>query len=185
MSAFKVEPVATQGGAPFDYEAMYRREFSYVFHSLRRLGVNPSDLEDLSHDVFLAAYRRIQDFDASRPIRPWLFGFAYRIASDHRRLSRHRREFGGLEADAKDAAHLPDEQLAAKQTRDLVIQALDEIEFERRGILIMHDVDGHPMPEISRVLSIPLNTAYSRLRLARRDFEAAIRRFSSHAGAGS
>jgi RNA polymerase sigma-70 factor (ECF subfamily) len=163
------------GGPPLDFHAMYRAEFPYVFHSLRRLGVAPRDVEDVAHDVFLAVYRRWSDYDASRPLRPWLFGFAYRIASDHRRSARHRREVVGAEAEPADDARLPDEEVEGERMRKKVLDALDRMDFERRGILVMHDIDGHPVPEIARALAIPLNTAYSRLRLARKDFEKAIR----------
>ena len=40
----------------------------------------------------------------------------------------------------------------------------------------MHDIDGHVMPDIAAALGVPLNTAYSRLRLARADFAAAVQR---------
>lgn len=166
----------TASAVPAEFQKLYRAELPYVFHSLRRMGIADADLEDVSHDVFLAVYRRWADFDRSRPVRPWLFGFAYRIASDHRRLSRHRHEVGGVAADPIDERHLPDEQLAAEQKRRAVLAALDAIALDRRSVLVMHDLDGHPIPEIARALAIPLNTAYSRLRLARRDFESIIRR---------
>jgi RNA polymerase sigma-70 factor (ECF subfamily) len=173
----RAEPV------PLDFHAVYDAEFGYVFRSLRRLGIMDHDIEDLAHDVFLAVYRRWAEYDPARAVRPWLFGFAYRIASDHRRLSRHRHEKSGVPTEAVDGAQLADEQLAAEQTRSAVLAALDTMDFDRRAILVMHDVDGHPVPEIARALLIPLNTAYSRLRLARRDFEFAIRRGSAKEGA--
>jgi RNA polymerase sigma-70 factor (ECF subfamily) len=40
----------------------------------------------------------------------------------------------------------------------------------------MHDIDGHGMPEIAQALAVPLNTCYSRLRIARELFEKAVRR---------
>lgn len=166
-----------------DFRAVYRAEFQYVFRSLRRLGVRSADIEDLAHDVFLAVYRRWADYDRARALRPWLFGFAYRVASDHRRLSRHRYEMGGVEVEPIDSALLADEQLAAEQTRKAVLAALDTMEFDRRAILVMHDLDGHSVPDIALGLSVPLNTAYSRLRLARKDFETAIRRGSATRGA--
>jgi RNA polymerase sigma-70 factor (ECF subfamily) len=140
------------------------------------------DIEDLAHDVFLAVYRRWGEYDPARSVRPWLFGFAYRIASDHRRLSRHRREKAGVDIEPVDGAPLADEQLVAEQTRNAVLAALETMEFDRRAILVMHDIDGHPVPEIARSLSIPLNTAYSRLRLARKDFELAVHRASATQG---
>ncbi|HEX2671205.1 MAG TPA: sigma-70 region 4 domain-containing protein [Polyangiaceae bacterium] len=40
----------------------------------------------------------------------------------------------------------------------------------------MHEIDGCPIPEVADALGIPLNTAYSRLRLARQDFADGLRR---------
>lgn len=184
VSAARAEVAnAERAAVPAELHAVYRAEFQYVFRSLRRLGVGEADLEDLAHDVFLAVYRRWADYDAARSVRPWLFGFAYRLASDHRRLSRHRHEVGGVIVEPADAARPADEQLEAEQARRAVLAALDTIALDRRAILVMHDLDGHPMPEIALGLSIPLNTAYSRLRLARKDFEGAIRRASAARGA--
>jgi RNA polymerase sigma-70 factor (ECF subfamily) len=92
-------------------------------------------------------------------------------------MARHRLEVvGDGTPEAADGALPADEQLAAQQARELVIQALDAVELDRRAILVMHDIDGHTMPEIASTLSLPLNTAYSRLRLARADFKAAVER---------
>jgi RNA polymerase sigma-70 factor (ECF subfamily) len=52
-----------------------------VLRSLQRLGVPPADLEDVAHDVFVVVYRRWADFDRDRPVRPWLFGIAFRTAA--------------------------------------------------------------------------------------------------------
>jgi RNA polymerase sigma-70 factor (ECF subfamily) len=171
-----VHPDRAPAGTSAEFERVYREHFAYVFHSLRRLGVRPRELEDVTHDVFLAICRRFSDYDPGRPVRPWLFGFAYRIAADHRRLSRHRHEGGELLVEPHDERRLPDELLAEEQVRKRVLDALERIDLERRALLIMHDLDGHAIPEIAQVLSIPLNTAYSRLRLARRDFRAALQR---------
>ncbi len=157
-----------------DFEPLYRANVGYVLHSLRRLGVHDRDLEDVTHDVFLAVYKHIDDLDSTRPVRPWLFGFAFRIARDYRRLARHRHEAASPEHDARDGRRLPDDEVEAERRRRLVILALDKLDLERRAVLVMHDLDGEKMPDIARELALPLNTGYSRLRLARRDFEAAL-----------
>lgn len=160
---------------PPAFESLYRVHVGYVLASLRRLGVHERDLEDVTHDVFLAVYRHLADFDPARPIRPWLFGFAYRIASDYRKLSRHRHEAAPTANESAAESPLQDEQLDAERCRRIVLLALDRLDLERKAILVMHDLDGHTVPDIARELGVPLNTAYSRLRLARRDFEAALR----------
>ena len=53
----------------------------------------------------------------------------------------------------------------------------------RRGVLVMHDIDDVPVGHVASVLGIPLFTVYSRLRKARRELEAAVRRLLKEADA--
>jgi RNA polymerase sigma-70 factor (ECF subfamily) len=158
-----------------DFRAVYEAELDYVWRTLRRLGVPERDLEDLSHDVFVAFYRGRSSYDPTRPLKPWLFGIAFRVSSDFRRRAQHRYEIPS-EHEAPDLAPGADEQYSAKQRRELVMRGLEALEPERRAVFVMHDLDGHSMPEIAQVLSVPLNTLYSRLRLAREQFAAAVKR---------
>ena len=41
--------------------------------------------------------------------------------------------------------------------------------------MVLHEIEGHAMPLCADILGVPVNTLYSRLRLARRDFTAAVR----------
>jgi RNA polymerase sigma-70 factor (ECF subfamily) len=157
-----------------EFQAIYRGELSYVVHSLRRLGVRPSELEDVAHDVFVALYRHFAERDPARPLRPWLFGFCFRIASDHRKLARHRHEAPELAHETADPGRLPDELVAEERLRAQLLAALDAMDFEKRSLVVMHDLEGIGVPEIAALLAVPLNTAYSRLRLARGEFERAL-----------
>jgi RNA polymerase sigma-70 factor (ECF subfamily) len=70
----------------------------------------------------------------------------------------------------------PDDALQTKQARALVLAALERIPLPRRAVLVMHDLDDVSVGEVAAVLKIPLFTAYSRLRKARRELESAVRR---------
>ena len=70
-------------------------------------------------------------------------------------------------------------QLARERKRRLVQIALDEIELDRRAVFVLHDIDGFTGEEVARTLAIPLGTVYSRLRLAREDFSAKMRRLQA------
>ncbi len=159
------------------FEEVFEAEFSYVCRTLRRLGAGDKDLDDLAQDVFIAVYRRFGDYDSNRPIRPWLFSFILRIMANYRRLAKHRHEV--LEPAREPAC--PSEHAAA-EARDLVHKALSKLDFDRRVVLVMHDIDGFSVPEISDALSVNVNTIYSRLRLARKDFESAVRRLGLRRG---
>ncbi len=159
-----------------DFTALYEAELTHVWHTLRRFGVHERDLEDLCHDVFVAFYRGRDRFDPARPIRPWLSGIAFRVASDYRRRAQHRRELPGETPAQAAPGPSADERLEMRQEQDLVLAALQALDEGRRAVLVMHDLDEQGMPEIAEALQLPLNTAYSRLRLARVDFAAAVKR---------
>jgi RNA polymerase sigma-70 factor (ECF subfamily) len=165
-----------------DLGVIFDEHFDYVWATLRRLGVRDADREDLVHEVFLKVYARLADYDASRPMRPWLFGFAYRVAADHRRLARHRVEVLGAPAEAAASGAPADEVVEALEERDIVLTALHGMTIDRRAVIVMHDVDGTPIPAIAEMLGVPVNTAYSRLRLAREDLAASVKRLRKARG---
>ena len=173
-------------GEPPDFPTLYRSEFAYVWKTLRRLGAPVRELEDLTHDLFVVVHRHFGEYDQRRPLRPWLFGIAVRVVSDYRRTFRNSRELlqSPAATEAVDSTPGQDERLAEAQARALLMTALDHLELDRRAVLIMHDLDGVAVPEIAAVLEIPLNTAYSRLRLARADLAAVVNRLSAVRGAG-
>jgi len=166
---------AGSSSAPIDvcFQA-YRRELNYLLGSLRRLGVLSADLEDVAHEVFLVMHRRWEDYDHQRPLRPWLFGIAFRVAAAERRRGAREVPSDAHEAEAFGTA--PDDAAAAGETRGLLLKALAHLPLERRAVLLMHDVDETPMREIAEQLELPLFTAYSRLRKARKELDAALQR---------
>ena len=162
--------------SPESFRTVFEAEHGYVWNTLRRLGVRDADLKDQTQEVFIVVHGLLPDFDASRPIRPWLFGIAYRIALRYRALARHRRESFDEPPEPVDAAPRADEQLELAERRAIVLEAIESIELARRAVFVMIEIDGAAMPEVAEALSIPINTAYSRLRLAREDFAAAVQR---------
>jgi RNA polymerase sigma-70 factor (ECF subfamily) len=143
---------------------------------LRRLGTPAGDVEDLALEVFLVLRRSWTDYDSGRPLRPFLFGISYRVASVHRRTCRRRREveFGLLEVEHGGPG--PDDALQKKQAIALVRAALERIPLPRRTAMIMHEIDEVPVDEVARVLGVSRFTVYSRLRKARRELSAVLRR---------
>lgn len=168
---------------PPDLAAIFDENFDYVWATLRRLGVRNADREDLVHEVFLKVNGRLADYDAARPMRPWLFGFAYRVAADYHRLARHRVEVIGGPSDPSSADVPADERVAALEERELLHAALDALDLDRRAVLVMHDLDEVPMPLIAQQLGVPLDTAYSRLRLARKQLAGHVLRLRVARGA--
>jgi RNA polymerase sigma-70 factor (ECF subfamily) len=169
--------IAVRGrDAPGDEECVnaFQEEVDYIYRTLCRMGVSRSEVEDLAQDVFLALRRSWTQYDRERPIRPYLFGIAFRIASAHQRKRKREIAFGTVDAD--DTGPWPDAVLQSKQARKIVLAALARIPMPRRAALVMHDLDQVPVAEVAAVLAVPLFTVYSRLRKARRELEVAVRR---------
>jgi RNA polymerase sigma-70 factor, ECF subfamily len=171
------------GRLPPTFERLYEAGVDYVWLSLRRLGVREADLEDVTHDVFLAVHARIADYDLARPVKPWLFAFALRIASDYRRSARVRLEVADGAPEVPDSQPSPEERLALSDARRLLEEALRGLDLDLRAVFILHDLDGYSIPEITAVLGGPLATQYTRLRLAREKLAAAVHRVRLRRGA--
>jgi len=164
------------------FHGLFEREFDYVWMSLRRLGVHERDCEDVAQEVFVQVYRRLDRYDPTRPIRPWLFAFAFRCASDWRRLARHRVEQLGEHPEPPTSKPGALELLGRAQDVDMVMRALEQIDLDHRAVFVLYELDECPMKEIAAQLDIPLFTAYSRLRNAREKFTEAIRRLGRKEG---
>jgi RNA polymerase sigma-70 factor (ECF subfamily) len=158
---------------------IYHREVAYVWTFLRRLGIRAVDLEDLTQEVFTKFFEGLGSYDPARPARPWLLGIAFRVALDFRRLARHRLEVITDPTQIALTRHASSDTpapLLAIQRRDLILQALQDLPLERRGVFVMYELEGQPVAEIAAALQLPSNTIYSRLRVARAEFVAAILR---------
>lgn len=155
------------------FRELFDAEFNYVCRVLRRLGVREADMEDVAQELFVSVHRRFDELDPSRKPRSWLFSFALRASANYRRLARHR-ERDELSPDAPASTPDPEQQTAKDEARRQVLTALDALPYERRTVFVMHDIEGFSAPEIAEQVQVPLNTVYSRLRLARADFRNAI-----------
>lgn len=170
-------PLAPPAPPDVRFRELFDRDYAYVWHSLRRLGVAERDVDDIANEVFVRVHKSFHDYDPARPSRPWLFAFCARLASDYRRLARHRREAW---FEAGDGVHSvsarSEEQVEVGEKRALVLEALEALDDERRQVFVLHEIDELPIPEVARALQIPVPTAYTRLRAARKTFSDAVRR---------
>lgn len=156
------------------FRALYQTHIAFVWRNLRRLGVAERDVEDKAQEVFVVAHRRWEDFeDRGHGPRAWLFQILLRVASDARR---HRRRHpvdpdGGIAQERVFVDAPQTVAVAQRQALDVLDRALETIEVGRRAVLVLHEIEQMTAPEIARTLEIPLNTVYSRLRVARVELE--------------
>ncbi len=161
---------STKPRVPIDslsrFEHVYDEHVSYVWNSLRRLGVPSRDVEDVVQDTFVIVHRKLVEFDPKRPLRPWLFGIAYRMALAYRRRAVQRE----VPTESPTCSSAGDDFEGEVTMRERAYRLLQRLPPERQAVLIMHELDEMTAQEIAEALSIPLNTVYSRLRVARQEF---------------
>jgi RNA polymerase sigma-70 factor, ECF subfamily len=162
-----------------NFRAMYDAHVDFVWRNLRRLGVAEADGEDRTQEVFVVAHRRFAEYvDRGHGPRAWLFQIVLRVASDARRHNRRHPEVpdGGFALDRASIEPPQTEAIARSEALSRLDSALASIDLGRRAVLVLHEIEEMTAREIGQVLSIPLNTVYSRLRVGRIELEQALAR---------
>jgi RNA polymerase sigma-70 factor, ECF subfamily len=167
------------------FDEVYEEHFSFVWRSVRALGVLPSHADDVVQDVFVVVHRRLADFDGARAsIKTWLFGILRRTVADHRRTQRRKpAQFGTKEGDAEvemltDSQRMgPHESAARAEAVRVLSEVLEGLDDDKREVFILAEVEQMTVADIARATGLNVNTAYARLRAAREDFEQSVRRY--------
>lgn len=165
-----------QGGEIPPFEAVYREHFGFVFACLLRLGVPPAAIDDAAQDVFVTVHRQLPGFEGRSSLRSWLFGIVRRIAFRHRRTAQRiaakSRAFASDPPGSQMAG--PAESLEHAQRGSLLLRALDELDEDKRAALTLHVFEDLRGPELAEILGINVDTAYSRIKAARRELRRAL-----------
>ncbi len=180
----EIPGIAHQGAAvmlvaqprPLTFEHVYEAHVDFVWAMLRRLGVVPAQLEDAVQDVFVAGHRHFSTFRNESSLKTWIGGIAVRVAHEHRRRTRRAASHESLDAHADlpimDAG--PHEAAVAAQAFALLERLLDLLDEDQRTVFVLSSLEELSAPDIAEMVKVPLNTAYSRLRLARAKLQQAF-----------
>ena len=163
---------------PLEVRTIYREHGRFVWLSLQRLGVHPSDLDDVAQDVFMVVHRRLDTFDRRARVSTWLFGICMRVAANYRRRRRWTHEVlsGGGEDDRPSALAAADDVLVRREQRELAERALNRLEIAKRATFVMFEIESLSCLEIAELMNVPVGTVYSRLHSARRQLEKNLSR---------
>jgi RNA polymerase sigma-70 factor (ECF subfamily) len=182
-----VAALASTDGMPrTSFLDVYEEHVSFVWNGVRRLGVPESAVEDVVQEVFLIVHRKLDDFEGRSSMRTWLFGIALRVV---RRFRRNQRSRGATESSDVDslvdsAGHSPHQSAERGQMIDVLYRLLDELEDDKREVLVLSELEQMTAPEIAEITGANLNTVYWRLRTARQEFERRVTRYQARREAG-
>ena len=153
------------------FDDVYAAHFAFVWRVLRTFGVPEPALEDAAQDVFIVVHRRLPEWEGRAQITTWLFAIARRVAQAQ------RRKDGRTDPLEEEPVGQSDTFAAFSraQAAATVMAILDTMDEDKRIVFALVELEQLSVPEVARMLELNLNTAYSRLRLARHAFEIAVR----------
>jgi len=157
-------------GELFDrYDADVRR-------FLARLGVTPSDADDLVQATFLELLRAAIRFDPALSVKGFLFGLATILVRRHRRsLSRRAAMLFAFRSTApNDAAPSADGSFETDEELRRFQRAFERLSSKKREVFALVALEGVSGEEVARSLGIPVNTVWTRLHHARRELRHAL-----------
>lgn len=134
--------------------------------------------EDVVQEVFIAAFRNLQRFDADKAsFRTWLYRIARNQALNH--LKKRKHDDDQALSDPQ-AVPTPADQMLQKEMLLELDRALAGLKFSDRAIFILADIEGLSYAEIARIESVRLGTVKSRLSRARAKLKTAIESYVNH-----
>lgn len=160
-----------QQGNSQSFRLLYRRYASRVRSTLYQL-CGAYALDDLVQEVFLRAWKGLPQLREPSQFSTWLYRICWNVASDQRRSLQRQRDFNStLQADTDgrlpDAKRSQTPDLMTLHYRDIVQRGLQQLSFEHRAVLVLHDLADLPQKEVAQILAIAIGTVKSRLFHAR------------------
>lgn len=164
----------------FDFRALYDEHVGFVWRNLRRLGIGLDEVDDRTQEVFLIAFRKSRSFEERGfGAKAWLYQILLRVASDARRHRRRHPEdataASEFERSGSGESTDPSALLERRRALETLDKALAAVEVNRRAVLVLCEIEEMSAPEVAKILELPVNTVYSRLRVARAELELALR----------
>lgn len=157
-----------------DFDQVFREQAHYVGRTLRYLGVDPTHLEDACQEVFVVVHRRLNVCRPGEPLRAWIRQICVGVARNRRRTIRRRRE--DTSDNPPETVVPPNQQrdLELRDLREMLLAVLEELPAEQRDVFVLYEIEQLTMAEVAEALSCPLQTAYSRLKIARERVRARV-----------
>ena len=200
------EPVTATREAAFDEAALVQQACAGDMNAFSRLVVryqdrvlntcwricgNADDAQDLAQEAFLKVMEAIRSFRRQSTFYTWLFRVAVNLALGHRRqnarqvrLSLHHGN--GEQVVEHQAARLvgrvsnepesPAGRMAARETEQQILAAMDRLDDEHRTVVVLRDIEGFDYAQIAEILDVPVGTVKSRLSRARMELRERLQR---------
>jgi len=144
---------------------------------------DPGEVEDVTQEAFIKAYRALEKFRGDSAFYTWLYRIASNAAKNHL-VAKGRRP--GADVTIEDAegfeqaaliseSSTPEAELMSQELAQVVTEALDALPEELRAALSLREFEGLSYDDIAAVLECPVGTVRSRIFRAREAIDERVR----------
>jgi RNA polymerase sigma-70 factor (ECF subfamily) len=144
---------------------------------------DPGEVEDVTQEAFIKAYRALDKFRGDSAFYTWLYRIASNAAKNHL-VAKGRRP--GADATIEDAegfeqadliseSSTPEAVLMSEELAQVVTEAMDALPEELRAALTLREFEGLSYDDIAAVLECPVGTVRSRIFRAREAIDDRVR----------
>lgn len=174
-----------QGGDKHAFDLLVTKYQRKLGRLLSRFIRDPSEVEDVTQEAFIKAYRALPNFRGDSAFYTWLYRIGINTAKNHL-VAMGRRAPTSTEMDAEEAENLesgdqlrdlntPENQMMSRQVGDTVNQTLQELPEELRTAITLREIEGLSYEEIATVMQCPVGTVRSRIFRAREAVAAKLK----------
>jgi RNA polymerase sigma-70 factor (ECF subfamily) len=160
----------------------YQRKLARL---LSRMVRDPGEIEDITQESFIKAYRALPQFRGESAFYTWLYRIAVNTAKNYL-VARGRRAPTTTVLDSEEAENMegsellhdistPDAELQTKQIAQAVNEAVDSLPEELRTAITLREIEGMSYEEIAQMMDCPIGTVRSRIFRAREAIAEKIR----------
>jgi RNA polymerase sigma-70 factor (ECF subfamily) len=152
-------------GSTYAFEKLYRQNVSRVYSICLRICLDKIKAEELTQDVFVTVWEKINSFRGESLFSTWLYKIAVNVSllelrKRKRWLARFKYFSDLLNFDKKVS-------ISMGSSIDLE-KAVAHLPERARLVFILHDVEGYKHHEISEMLSVKSGTTKAQLHRARK-----------------
>ena len=149
--------------------ALFDRYYAQVYRTAAAITRDNAVAEDIAQDCFLKLHQYAHRIDISLPLAPWLYRVTVNLS--YTWISRRQKRRISLEALVdhlmSPSWHAPDQLAEHSEVQHHVRQAISELPFNQRVVIVLHYLSALSLEEISEILDCPVGTVKSRLYYAR------------------
>ena len=162
-------------------ERYQAKVFSIIYGILR----NRNDAEDIAQQVFAKIYFSIKSFDFRSSLLTWIYKITVNECYDYLRKKRVRKLVYESDFSADDSLRMENSENGATQSpaidqrlaqHDLILKLLAKISEEDRSLILLKEVEGHSVEELSAMTGMNENTIKVKLFRARQKLVKAAQR---------